>query len=150
MQTKRVDGTPLPKLPKGMQVDVADQFQTRRYDLKTITRLCQPAAKTGAPVVLKGPSAGTPVALEPAMIRHPFDVLVCYQAKIATKTIAQNGCAPADPKDTGTKIEPKQSKHAVRHGVYVANQLGALRLDTKKEVELCLPSTSPDPGMPSN
>jgi len=64
-QSKRIDGTPLPKLPKGMQVDVADQFQTRRYDLKTITRLCQPVAKSGAPVLLSGRTRAHPSRSSP-------------------------------------------------------------------------------------
>lgn len=41
-QKKRSDGMPLAPLPKGQQVVVEDQFQTRRYDLKKITKLCQP------------------------------------------------------------------------------------------------------------
>ena len=146
-ETKLGDGTPVPKPPRGMQVDVADRFETRRYDLKAITRLCQPVAKSGAPHVLKGANAGTPVALAPAAIRHPFDHLLCYRAKLATRTIAQSGCAPIDPKDRGAAIVPKQPKHVPHRDLSVASQLGALRLDTKKELELCLPATSPDPGV---
>jgi hypothetical protein len=31
------------------------------------------------------------------------------QAKMASKTIAQNGCGPVDPKGEGTKIVPKRA-----------------------------------------
>ena len=37
-------------------VEVGDLFGTRRYDLKALTKLCLPAAKSGAPTVLAGPS----------------------------------------------------------------------------------------------
>jgi hypothetical protein len=33
VQTKLANGTGLPKFPKGLQVDVVDQFRSRRYDL---------------------------------------------------------------------------------------------------------------------
>ena len=72
---------------------------------------------------------------------------MCYRAKLATRTIAQSGCAPIDPKDRGAAIVPKQPKHVPHRDLSVASQLGALRLDTKKELELCLPATSPDPGV---
>jgi len=129
-EKKRRDGTVVPPpLPKRTQLEVADRFQARRYDLGKITRICQPAA-------LDGTAA-----------RHPFDHLVCYQAKLATKTVAQAGCGPADPADKGVKILPKQPPHAAMSGLHVASALGALRLDTKKVVEICLPATSPDAGI---
>lgn len=130
------------KPPKGTQVTVADQFQTRRYDLKKITTLCVPVAKSGNPFVLKGPSKGTAATITTSTIRHPEALLVCYQAKLAGKVIPQLGCGAADPKAKGTKIDPKQLKHAAA-GVFVANQLGALRLDAGKELELCVPSLAP-------
>lgn len=128
-EKKRRDGTVVPSLPKGTQLEVADRFQARRYDLVKITRICQPAA-------LDGTAA-----------RHPFDHLVCYQAKLATKFIAQAGCGPAEPADKGTKIVPKQAPHVATHGLHVASELAALQLDTKKAVEVCLPATSPDAGV---
>ena len=73
-------------------------------------------------------------------IRNPADHLVCYQAKLARKFIAQSGCGPADPTDKGTNIEPKQPKHTKRTGIFVNNQFGPEQLDTQKEVAFCIPS----------
>jgi len=126
------------KPAKGTQVDVADDFQTRRYDLKKPTRLCVPVATAGTPTV----KDGTPIAFAPTARRHPAGHLVCYQAKAASKTIAQNGCGAVDPKSKGTKIAPKQPKHEKRLGVAINGPLGPATLDTAKEVELCLPSTA--------
>ena len=140
------DGTPVAALPRTMQVDASDGFQTRRYDLDRITRLCQPVAKSGSPVVLKGPGVGTPVPLAPADVRYPFDHLLCFQAKLATRLVAQTGCLPTDPADKGVKIDPKQANSTER-GLYVTSQLGPTQVDTKKVVEICLPATSPDPGI---
>lgn len=146
LEKKRADGTPVAALPKAMQVDASDGFQMRRYDLDKVTRLCQPVAKSGSPVVLKGPGAGTPVPLAPADVRHPFDHLLCFQAKLATRFVAQSGCVPADPADKGVKIDPKQASATVR-GLHVTSQLGATQADTKKVVEICLPATSPEAGV---
>ena len=140
-QAKLADGTKLPTFPKGIQVDVSDQFQTRRYDLKKITKLCNPVGKSGDPVLLSGPDKGAPKPISAATIRHPDDHLVCYAATIAKKRIEQSGCGPADPADKGTTIEPAQAKHAKLTGLFVANQFGTERLDTIKETELCIPST---------
>lgn len=126
------------KLAKGTQVDVVDEFQTRRYDLKKPTRLCVPVATAGTPIT----KAGTAVAFTATARRHPAGHLVCYQAKAASKTIAQNGCGPVDPKSKGTKIVPKQPKHAKQLGVAINGPLGPATLDTAKEVELCIPSTA--------
>jgi hypothetical protein len=145
LQKKGPGGAALPKFPKGVQVQVVDQFQSRRYELTKPTRLCAPTDKSGAPVFLKGGDKGKPAALEPATVQHADEHLLCYKAKLATTTVAQAGCGPATPGDKGTKI-PKQAKHAPRTGVFVANQLGALRLDTTKEVELCIPSSAELPG----
>jgi len=132
-------------LRKGAQVDVADRFQTRRYDLKKIVALCHPTSKSGTPALLAGPGKGTLVPLAPAAIRNPTVHLLCYQAVLAKKTIAQNGCGPATPKDKGTAIVPPPAKHVPRLGLFVADQLGAARLDTKKETVLCMPATLPTP-----
>jgi hypothetical protein len=57
---KLSDGTRVEGLTDGVQIDVTDAFQTRRYDLKRVTRLCTPLDKSGAPIVLSGPDKGTP------------------------------------------------------------------------------------------
>jgi hypothetical protein len=126
------------KLAKGTQVDVADDFQARRYDLKKPTRLCVPVATAGTPATLKGAAAVPFVA---TARRHPAGHLVCYQAKPATKTIPQTGCGATDPKAKGTKIVPKPPKHQKRLGVAINGALGPATLDTAKEAELCLPAT---------
>jgi hypothetical protein len=134
---------PRTKLAKGTQIDVADEFQTRRYDLKKIDKLCVPVAKSGTPFVLKGPDKGTPAPITAAAVQHSEALLVCYQAKLATKVIPQLGCGPVDPKSKGTKIVPKQPRHTPRLGIFLANQLGTPRLDSTKEIALCIPSLSP-------
>jgi len=126
------------KLAKGTQVDVADDFQTRRYDLKKPTRLCIPTSTDGTPATKKGVA----VPIVATARRHPAGHLVCYQAKIAAKVVEQNGCGPVDPKSKGTKIVPKPAKHTQQLGVAVNGPLGAAALDTSKEVELCIPSTA--------
>jgi hypothetical protein len=52
---------------------------------------------------------------------------------------------PLDPKDKGTKIVPVPPKHRPRLGLQISSQLGAVVLDTAKEVELCIPSTVSPP-----
>jgi len=54
-----------PKFPKGMQATVADQFQTRLYDVRSPRHLCVPVDKNG-----EG-------------IEHPLAHLMCYQVKPA-------------------------------------------------------------------
>ena len=75
-------------------------------------------------------------------LRHSDDFLLCYQAKAASRLIAQTGCGPTDPNDRGTKIDPEQLKHTRVRGLQVTTQFGALQIDTKTEVELCIPSAS--------
>jgi cysteine-rich repeat protein len=127
-------------LPKGMQIHATDQFQTRRYDLKKLTKLCVPTGKSGSPVLLAGDDKGAPFPITPATVLNPALHLLCYQAKPATKIIPQNACSPWVPKEKGTKIEPKPAKHAPRTDVLVTGQFGTLEVDTKKEVQLCVPS----------
>lgn len=129
------------KLPKGTQVDVADQFQTRRYDLLKITKVCNAVDKAGTPTLLAGPQKGTAKPITPAVRTTPEQHLVCYQMKPATKTIAQTGCGATTLGDKGTTIVPAQPKHTPVTGLYLANQFGTERLDTVKEAELCIPST---------
>jgi hypothetical protein len=145
-QKKASDGTPLPVFPEGIQVDATDEFQTRRYDLIKITRLCNPVDVSGSPVLLEGQDKGAAFPVTPTPIRNPDAHLVCYRAKRAKKFIAQSGCGPATPGDDGTKIDPPQQEHLKRRGVFVANQFGSGILDTAKEVEVCLPSTKELPG----
>ncbi len=139
VQKKRADGTVLAKFPKGMQVDAADALQSRRYDLKKLTRLCFPVAESGTPLVLK--TGELLLGFTPAALRHETTHLACYQAKPAKKRIEQNGCGAIDPKDKGTKIVPAPAKHRGQSGLRVISQLGAGTLDTAKELELCIPST---------
>ena len=135
-QKKRsFDGTKVDVLPKGVQLGAADHFQTRRYDVKKITRVCLPVDKSGTPVVLK---TGDPKPITPSSLRHFDSNLVCYQVKPSTSTIAQNGCGPLVPKDKGTKIV--QAKHEKQLGVLTNGQLGAATLDTAKELEICVPA----------
>jgi hypothetical protein len=142
VQRKRSDGTPLAPFPKGIQLDVDDGIESHRYDLKKLTRLCYPVAESGAPAVLK---TGVPIPFTPAALRHATVHLACYQAKPATKRIAQQGCGPLDPKDKGTKIVPAPPKHQPRRGLRVASQLGSTMLDTVKDLEVCIPSTVSPP-----
>jgi hypothetical protein len=143
---KSVGGVPQ-AFPKGTQVNVVDQFQTRRYDLRRITKLCNPVAKStdpqDPPKILSGADAGTDKAIAPAAIRNPEDHLVCYQAKLAKKLIPQSGCGcdtVADPKCAGTALDPVQPAEVVFSGVQVNNQFGPETLDTGKHVEICIPS----------
>jgi hypothetical protein len=137
------DGTRLPRFPRGIQVDVADQFQTRRYDLLRIEKLCAPVAKSGAPVFLSGPDAGAARPIGSATIRNPETFLVCYRSRIARKLILQNGCGPLNPADPGGfPIDPAQARHQRLEGIHVNNQFGPDRLDTSRDVELCLPAAA--------
>lgn len=121
-----------------VRVDAVDQFQIRRYDLEKATRLCVPVTTAGNPTTKKG----IQVPIIATALRPPVGHLVCYQAKLASKTIAQNGCRPLDPTSKGTKIVPKQAKHPKRLGVQAIGPLGGATLDTAMEVELCIPSTA--------
>ncbi len=143
------------KLPQGIQVDVTDQFQARRYDLKKITKLCNPVAKRAdladPPVFLSGDQRGISLidnVFGPDVdveVRNPAEHLVCYQAKQSKKLIPQNGCGPAEGSVLAASfpfpaIAPKQAKHTRITGLFVNNQFGPEQLDTNKEVEFCIPS----------
>lgn len=143
---KSVDDVPQ-SFPRGTQVDVVDQFQTRRYDLRKITKLCNPVAKStdpeDPPKILSGADAGTDKPIAPATIRNPNDHLVCYQASLAKTLIAQDGCGcdlVASPDCKGTALDPLQAPSVVFSGVQVNNQFGPETLDTGKHVEICIPS----------
>lgn len=142
VQARDDQGERLPRFPRGTQVDVADQFQTRRYDLLKITKLCNPVDKTGNPVFLRKPNRGQPVpTFTPALRNHPDDHLVCYAARLAKRSIPQQSiCGGANPPgNRGEPINPKQEKHE-RRAIFLNNQFGAEQQQTVKEVELCLPS----------
>jgi len=147
VQKKDAAGNPLPTFPKGVQVDLSDQFrnQSLRYDLKKITKLCNPVDKSGNPTILSGPNKGDPFPITPASINNPEDHLVCYQANLAKKLIPQNGCGPAAPNDKGTKIDPPQPKPSPIT-VAITNQFEQNAFVSKKPVELCIPSTKTLPN----
>jgi len=128
------------KLPKRMQVDVVDTFQSRRYDLKKVTKLCVPVAKSGTPVYLSGPDAGTPKVITAAAVGTPQDHLLCYKASLARRAIPQSGCLPSDPSNPGTTILPTPARHAPRLGIHVNNQFGSAQVSSKKDIELCIPT----------
>ena len=132
-------GAPAPGFPKGMQLDVRDGFQTRRYDLKAVTKLCNPTQTSGVPFFLTGDDRGQPFPIDHASIRNPADHLVCYRAARARRYILQDGCGPSTPLLTG-RIDPRQRRHQAVENVQVANAFGDQVVDTKWEVELCLPS----------
>jgi YVTN family beta-propeller protein len=126
-------------LPRGTQIELGDAFQTRRYDVVELTRVCLPAETSGQPRWLRGPRAGEPVALAPAQVRHPERAYVCYRVKRARRFVAQNGCGPALPADRGTTIRPEQPRHAHRT-ISVADALGSLELESRRELEACFAS----------
>ena len=125
--------------PKNIQVDVTDQFQTRRYDLKKITKLCNPVRKSGEPFFLRGPDKGKPFPITPAAIQHPTLHLTCYRARPAKRFVLQNGCGPATPLLSG-QISPSQPPHQPVFGIHVENQFGGQSLRSVRELELCIPS----------
>jgi hypothetical protein len=147
-QRKLDNGSKLPRFAKGAQVLIEDQFQTRRYDLKKITKLCSAVAKDEDPstpsTILAGPDKGAPFAIQPAEIDNPDRHLVCYQAKLASKAIPQNGCGcdtTVDAMCRGVKIDPRQARHVKKAGLHTNNQFGPELLGTVKEVEFCVPSS---------
>jgi hypothetical protein len=70
-ERRTLSGVQLPRFPRGVQVDVTDQFQTRRYDLLRIEKLCAPVAKSGSPLFLAGPDEGTPKVIGSSTIGNP-------------------------------------------------------------------------------
>jgi hypothetical protein len=108
------------------QVQVQDQFESRNYLLKKVTRLCYPAAKTGTPVVVSGPNQGAAFPITPSTRRNN-NRLVCYKA------ISRSG------------------PHTKVSGLFLTNQFGQQRADTVREFEFCIPSIeapvpTPTPG----
>jgi cysteine-rich repeat protein len=136
-----------PRFPKGVQVEIADGFQSRIYELKKLARVCEPASVSIAPdeppTQLSGPEQGSPRPVPESIARRPQLRLACYKAGLARRSLPQAVCATADPRDGGERIDPRQEMHAPRLGLYVTSGLGEDRIDTKKEVEICLPSVEP-------
>jgi hypothetical protein len=94
--------------------------------------------------ILAGPDKGAPFAIQPAEIDNPDRHLVCYQAKLASRAIPQNGCGcdtTVDARCRGVKIDPRQARHVKRAGLHTNNQFGPELLKTAKEVEFCVPSS---------
>jgi Outer membrane protein Omp28 len=143
-QKRLADGTRPPPFRKGVQVDVEDQFQVRRYDLLKVTKLCNPVAKSGSPVILSGAERGNPKPIEPALVGDPDSRLVCYRARRARRLVPQDGCGPAQPTEKGPRIEPRQPRHERRRGIQLANQFGSEQVDSVGERELCVPSQRVD------
>ena len=112
-QAKLADGTELPKFPKGIQVEVADQFQTRRYDLVKITKLCNPVDKAGTPTLLAGPNKGDAKPITPAtrVARRAPGLL---PGALATKAIAQRAAARR-PRATRARDRPRADEAHAGH-----------------------------------
>jgi hypothetical protein len=127
--------------PKDLQAQVADQFTdpAKLFDLKKPSRLCTPVDKN-----LEG-------------IKDPVTHLMCYQVKPVKKVCAsgapqnKNGACKKEEDCGGTKDETgfciEQPKHKGRIGIHVNNQFGAEILETKKEDELCVPSSKTLPDL---
>ncbi len=60
------DSRGFPRMPRGIQAQVSDAFENRRYDLKRAMRLCLPGDQDGLG------------------IKHPEKAILCYQAKKAS------------------------------------------------------------------
>jgi len=128
------------KARRGIQVELVEQFESRRYDLKKLVRFCTPVAKDGNPVLLSGPQQGTPKDIEPAVIQNPEVFLACYGVKIANRFIAQDGCGPASFPYIETTIVPPQEPHTARYGINTNNQFDPMIWSSKKALELCIPT----------
>jgi uncharacterized delta-60 repeat protein len=122
-----------PKLPKTLQLTIADQLTdpAKRYLVKKVSRLCVPTAK------------------DAEAAKHT-DHLVCYVVKPT-----RGRCADAVPLNAGGGCKKEkecggvkgqtafcaiQAKFAKRLGVLTANELEHARLNLAKEGEVCLPS----------
>ena len=122
--------------PKDLEVEIADQFtvEPALFALKGPTRLCTPVNKNG-----EG-------------IKNPEAHLLCYKAKRVGKVCAEDalanpGTACKREQDCGgvrrvTNMCQRQAPHELVRGIHVNNQFGADQLDTQKEEEVCVPSTT--------
>lgn len=122
-----------PKLAKGLQLTVADQFTAppKRVTVKKLVRLC------------------VPVGVDGGATKHD-DHLLCFQVAatkgrcaLAAPTNAGGGCKK-EPDCGGTKgttsLCVAQPKFAKRTGRQVANDLATGTLDAVKDDVLCLPA----------
>ncbi|MFC1665311.1 S8 family serine peptidase [Pseudomonadota bacterium] len=82
----------LAKFAKGAQLKIADEFQTKRYDLLTIKRWCTPVATSGSPNFLAGPDRGMPYTpFASSTIGTPDTDYLCYSSKTACQTALITG-----------------------------------------------------------
>ncbi len=136
-----------PRFPKMVQIDARDLFQTRRYELKKLSRVCVPASLAQDPnapsTILAGRDRGEPRPFPAAEVARPATRFLCYKATLARKTVAQAQCGPRDGRDRGSRIEPRQERHQRRAGLLAASPLALERLDTRGEIEVCLPGAAP-------
>ncbi len=141
-QRRRADGTRPPSFPRGSQIEVADAFQARRYDLDGVTRLCVAIDVSGTPMWKNGPQVGTPKPIEATSRRRPELDFLCYSISLARSNVPQLGCAAVSAGVTGTPIQPPQERHQRRLGLSTADAFGRVQLDTRQEIEVCLPATT--------
>jgi hypothetical protein len=159
-EIKRVKGEPKHEEITGIQVD--NQFGTIFVDTKKPDRLLVPSAKS-----LAGPID----ALDPETIDHfkcykvkvtegtlefePIQVTLAdqFEDKLFDVKKPNRLCNPVDKNDEGiinfeahlmcykVKRAEDEPKHEKVKGIRINNQFGPLQIDTKKEEELCVPST---------
>lgn len=122
----------------GIQVDVMDSLHAGRYELERITKLCEPVATSGAPLVLTGEHRGELKSIEPMSIREPSRRLVCYEARRARRTLEQGQCGAIHP-GQGARIESVREASVRRRGLHVSDSFGAAQVDAKARGEICLP-----------
>ena len=146
---------------KNIQVQVEDQFgdgnghpqfgDARILQLGKVTEICNPVTKDNIDAVEtddKGETRGSTCTVTPAAVNLPDSSLICWQAKVASSQIPQ----PWDGISKGTKIDPKQGKHAkfsLKSGnpLYVGHQFTAPdRIDTSKEFNFCIPASITNTG----
>jgi hypothetical protein len=149
------------KVLKNLQVVFENQFadgdahptygDARLLELKKVTEICNPVAKTNIDSVeqdAKGNTRETGCAVATAAVAAPNTSLLCWQAKVAAKAVEQ----PWDGASKGTAVRPKQGKHVkltLKEGspLYLGHQFTAPdRLDTSKELNFCFPATVTNPG----
>ena len=153
---------PQPKHVERTNIRVDNQFGTIFVDTKKPDRLLVPSAKS-----LAGPID----ALDPETIDHfkcykvkvtegtpefePIQVTLAdqFEDKLFDVKKPKRLCNPVDKNSEGifnplahlmcytVKRAEGEPKHIKVSGIQVNNQFGPLQLDTKKEAELCVPST---------
>lgn len=142
LEKNDADGEVLPAFPKNTQVVVEDALQTRRYDLKKVTRYCEPAELSGAPRILQGPNKGSVFPIAPATVAVPSARLTCYQATLATTEVEQNGCGASGAKRSPIRPRPKSR---APESLFIANQFESNQFLSNVPKEVCLSSIQPSP-----